>query len=170
MNAIIARMQERPIVEIFCKVLECECGKQFFKEYKNQYLTDYFGKLGEGVAEGQGKWLEGLYQLYRFLTEKMDEGTDTNKYLGLLVTINRADLDILRAVNKNVGNLDEESFLFYLRWLEEMLKHDSYIMGQTNVRLSITHMNRKNSISSSFYKDDRVDTKRIYHISEQHLL
>jgi hypothetical protein len=46
-----------------------------------------------------------------------------------------------------------------------MLKHDSYIMGQTNVRLSITHMNRKNSISSSFYKDDRVDTKRTYHIS-----
>ncbi len=51
-----------------------------------------------------------------------------------------------------------------------MLKHDSYIMGQTNVRLSITHMNRKNSISSSFYKDERPDTKRTYHISEQHLL
>jgi hypothetical protein len=57
MTAIIARMHERPIVELFCKVLECESGKQFFKEYKNQYLAEYFERLGEGVAEGQGKWL-----------------------------------------------------------------------------------------------------------------
>lgn len=36
----------------------------------------------------------------------MDEGTDANKYLGLLETINRADLDILKTVNKKVDELD----------------------------------------------------------------
>jgi hypothetical protein len=100
----------------------------------------------------------------------MDEGSDANKYLGLLETINDADLGVLRAVNYSAAKMDDENFIFYLRWVEEMLKHDSYIMGQNNIRLSITYMNRKNSISSYFYKDEREANKKSYHISEEHLL
>ena len=83
----------------------------------------------------------------------MDEGSDANKYLGLLEKINDADLSVLRAVKNSADKMGDDNFIFYLRWVEELLKHDSYIMGQNNIRLNITYMNRKNSISSNFYRD-----------------
>lgn len=45
MATIIQKMDQRAIIELFCKTLECESGKQFFKEYKKDYLTAYFRKL-----------------------------------------------------------------------------------------------------------------------------
>lgn len=57
-------------------------------------------------------------------------------------------------INKNIGCINDEGMLLCLKWIEELLKHDNHVMGQTNIRLSITFMNRKDSISNNFYNDD----------------
>lgn len=37
-------------MEIFCKMLEAESGKQFFLEYKARHLDNYYILLLEGLA------------------------------------------------------------------------------------------------------------------------
>jgi hypothetical protein len=171
MRAIVDRMAIRGIVELFCKILECECGKQFFTEYKYKYLALFFERLKKGLEEiEQVSWLEGLHVIYRFLTEKMEERCDYNKYLTLLEKVSHYEQGILEQINSSLACRNGESLLLSLRWIEELLKHDSYVMGQANVKLSITFMNRKDSISNNFYSDERVEIKRSYHISEPHLI
>lgn len=45
-------------MEIFCKLLEAESGKQFFLEYKVRHLNNYYGLLLDGIAgEHRHEWL-----------------------------------------------------------------------------------------------------------------
>jgi hypothetical protein len=54
---------------------------------------------------------------------------------------------------QNFASLSPASKLITFKWIEELLKHDSCVMGHPNVRLSLTFMNRKNSISNNFYAE-----------------
>lgn len=48
-------------------------------------MTHYLEGVREAVGtDAQLPWLEGLQQVYRFFTEKMEEQADQNKYLSLL--------------------------------------------------------------------------------------
>lgn len=82
----------------------------------------------------------------------MEEGSDNNKYIILLQSLNTQDISILSAINRKINTFDQDSVVGSLRWVEEMLKHDSHIMGQNSIRLSLTYQNRRNSISNTFYR------------------
>ena len=36
---------KKGVMEIFCKLMEAECGKQFFREYKSNFLNIYYSLL-----------------------------------------------------------------------------------------------------------------------------
>lgn len=42
MQGIVSRMDHRGVVELFCKILETACGKQFYKDYKAKYISLFF--------------------------------------------------------------------------------------------------------------------------------
>ncbi len=54
---------------------------------------------------------------------------------------------------RSFPSLSQSGKLTAFKWVEELLKHDSCVMGHPNVRLALTFMNRKNSISNNFYAE-----------------
>lgn len=47
---LLRSLWRRNVMEIFCKMLEAESGKQFFLEYKARHLDNYYILLLEGLA------------------------------------------------------------------------------------------------------------------------
>lgn len=66
-------MGNRGIVESFCRLLEAESGKQFFKDYKFKFFSAYYSRL---IAELSGEraedWLECLLLMQKSITERIE--------------------------------------------------------------------------------------------------
>lgn len=91
------------MIEIFCKLLEAESGKQFYLEYKIRHLQAFYSLLEEGLgSDHRHEWMESLLYLHRFIMEKMEERYDGNKYVKLLQTMNSGDQQILEKLLKAV--------------------------------------------------------------------
>lgn len=157
-------------MEIFCKLLEAESGKQFFTESKKKFFESYFTLLLDGFnGERRHEWLEGLLQLHKFLMEKIEERYDGTKYMALLETLNQGDYQVLEQVLKAWKELPDRTLLVCLRWSEECLKKDSCVWGASELRVPMTNLSRKYSMSNSFYDSQQGSKKKYYHLF-QHLL
>jgi len=60
-------------MEIFCKLMEAEEGKNFFKAHKSHYIDSYYTLLSENLrGKNQFEWLESCLLLHKFIMEKME--------------------------------------------------------------------------------------------------
>lgn len=172
MGLLQSRLNNRGLMEIFCKMLEAQSGKQFFKDYKFRYLSAYYERVAKELEGERGEeWLECLLQLHKFITEKIEEKYDGTTYLTILKSIEEWDLEIIKLLASRMSTYNDRFCLLVIKWVEELLKHDNYVMGSSTIKLSLTFANRKNSISNNFYSEEKIDTKKkAFNLSDKHLL
>lgn len=100
--------------------------------------------------------------------EKMEERYDGSKYMTLLETLMKNDEELVKILLKKIEFLQSKTVLVCIRWCEECLKKDSSIWGATELRVSVTNLSRKNSMSNNFYSEDSKKRKS-FHISSSFL-
>ena len=86
--------------------------------------------------------------------EKMEERYDGSKYRVLLDFLNNNDVQLFDAILEALPSISGRADLVVIKLTEECIKKDSWIWGSTELKVPMTQLNRKNSVSGNFYSSE----------------